>query len=69
MWTDALRDGRPAEYRFRPLFNSAVWLTPTTEEINYMKSTLAITTPRSAKFENKFVNCKHLLRYFDTSEN
>jgi len=24
------RDGRPAEYRWRPLFNAAVWLTPTT---------------------------------------
>ena len=22
--------GRPAEYRWRPLFNAAVWLTPTT---------------------------------------
>jgi len=24
------RDGRPAEYRWRPLLNAAVWLTPTT---------------------------------------
>ena len=24
------RDGRPAEYRWRPLFNVAVWLTLTT---------------------------------------
>ena len=24
------RDGRPAYYRWRPLFNAAVWLTPTT---------------------------------------
>jgi len=23
MWTDAQRDGRPAEYRWRPLFNAA----------------------------------------------
>jgi len=30
MWTNAQRDGRPAEYRWRPLFNAAVWLTPTT---------------------------------------
>jgi len=30
MWADAHRDGRPAEYRWRPLFNAAVWLTPTT---------------------------------------
>jgi len=30
MWSNAQRDGRPAEYRRRPLFNAAVWLTPTT---------------------------------------
>jgi len=30
MWADAQRDGRPAEYRWRPLYNAAVWLTPTT---------------------------------------
>jgi len=30
MWANAQRDGRPLEYRWRPLFNAAVWLTPTT---------------------------------------
>jgi len=30
MWANAQRDGRPAEYRWCPLFNAAVWLTPTT---------------------------------------
>jgi len=30
MWANAQRDGRRAEYRRRPLFNAAVWLTPTT---------------------------------------
>jgi len=30
MWANDQRDGRPAEYRRRPLFNAAVWLTPTT---------------------------------------
>jgi len=29
MWTNAQRDGCPAEYRWRPLLNAAVWLTPT----------------------------------------
>ena len=29
MWADVQRDGRPAKYRWRPLFNAAVWLTPT----------------------------------------
>ena len=30
MWANAERDGRHAEYRLRPLFNAAVWLTLTT---------------------------------------
>ena len=30
MWANAQRDGRPVEYSWRPLFNAAVWLTPTT---------------------------------------
>ena len=30
MWANAHRDGLLAEYRWRPLFNAAVWLTPTT---------------------------------------
>jgi len=30
MWANAQRDGRPAKYRWHPLFNAAeVWLTPT----------------------------------------
>jgi len=30
MWANAQRYGRPAKYRWRLLFNAAVWLTPTT---------------------------------------
>jgi len=30
IWANAQGDGRPAEYGWRPLFNAAVWLTPTT---------------------------------------
>jgi len=30
MWANAQRDGRPAKYRWCPLFNAAVWLTPST---------------------------------------
>ena len=30
MWANAQRDGCPAEHRWRPLFNAAVWLTLTT---------------------------------------
>ena len=29
MRANAQRDGRPAEYRWRPLFNAAIWLAPT----------------------------------------
>jgi len=29
MWANTQRDGRPVKYRWRPLFNAAVWLTPT----------------------------------------
>ena len=29
MWANAQRDGRPAEYSCRTLFNAAVWLAPT----------------------------------------
>ena len=29
MWANAQRDGRPAEYMWRPLFNAAVWLRTT----------------------------------------
>ena len=31
MWANAQRDGRPAEYRWRPLLNAGVWLAPTTQ--------------------------------------
>jgi len=30
MWANAQRDSRPAEYKWHPVFNAAVWLTPTT---------------------------------------
>jgi len=30
MWANAQWDGRPAEHRWRPLFNAAVWLMHTT---------------------------------------
>jgi len=30
MWVNAQRNGRPVEYRWRPLINAAVWLTLTT---------------------------------------
>jgi len=39
MWANAQRDDSPAEYRWRPLFNAAVWLTPTTR-------VHAVTLPR-----------------------
>ena len=38
MWGNAQCDGRPAEYRLRPLFNAAVWLTPTVPCSNAAKT-------------------------------
>jgi len=29
MWANAQPDGRPAEYRWRPVLNATVWLAPT----------------------------------------
>ena len=46
MWANALRDGRPAEYRWRPLFNAAVWLTPTTR----VPCSIAAKTRNQLKF-------------------
>jgi len=39
MWANAQCDGRSAEHRWHPLFNAAVWLTPTTR-------CRAVTLPR-----------------------
>jgi len=39
MWANAQRDGRRAEHRWRPLFNTTVLLTPTTRR-------RAVTLPR-----------------------
>jgi len=30
IWANVQRDGRPAKYRWCPLFNAAIWLMPTT---------------------------------------
>jgi len=52
MWANAQRDSRPAEYRWRPLFNAAVWLTPTTR----------LPCSNAAKMQNplKFAGCPKL---------
>jgi len=52
MWANAQRDGRPAKYRRRPLFNAAVWLTPTTR----------VTCSNAAKTRKrlKFAGCPKL---------
>ena len=46
MWANAQRDGRPAEYRWRPLQCRKVWLTPTTR----MPCSNAAKTPNQLKF-------------------
>ena len=54
MWANAQRDGRPAEYRWRPLFNAAVWLTPTTR----------VPCSNAAKMRNplKYLRCPKLTK-------
>jgi len=37
MWANAQRDGRPAEYRWRHLFNAAVWLYNAAKTRNPLK--------------------------------
>ena len=52
MWANAQRYGRPAERRWRPLFNATVWLTPTT-------TCRAVTLPRRESSWN-LVECLKL---------
>ena len=46
MWANVQHDDRPAEYRWRPLFNAAVWLTPATR----------VLCSNAAKTRNPFVS-------------
>ena len=46
MWANSQRDGRPAYYRWCPLFNAVVWLTPTTR----MPCSNAAKTPNPLEF-------------------
>ena len=44
-WANAQRDGRPAEYRWRPLFNAEVWLTPECRTVNAAKTRNPLKLP------------------------
>ena len=57
MWANAQRDGRLAEYRWRPLFNAAVGLTPTTR----MPRSNAAKTPNPLKLQG----CPKLTKGFE----
>jgi len=46
MWANAQHNGRPAEYKLHPLFNAAVWLTPTSR----VPSSNAAKTRNQLKF-------------------
>ena len=54
LWANAQRDGRPAEHRWRPLFNGAVWLTPTS-------TCRAVTLPRRETIWN-VVGCSKVTK-------
>jgi len=55
MWVNAQHGGLPAEYRWRPLFNAAVWLTPTILECG------AVTLPRCETRTN-YLGCPKLTK-------
>ena len=57
MWANAEPDGRPAEHRWRPLLNAAVWLTPTT-------ICCAVTLPR----QETRLNLQGCLKLSDRSQ-
>ena len=54
MWANAQRDGRPAEYRWRPLLNAAVWLTPTTRVPGDFFGSCICSEPPAAPFRPAF---------------
>jgi len=58
MWANAQRDGRPAEYRWRRLFNAAVWLTPTTRVpcSNAAKPRNPLKSPDGAPQTNEIIS-------------
>ena len=56
MWASAQRDGRPAEYRWRRLFNATVWLTPTTR----VPCSTAAKTRSPLKFARVLENPKRI---------
>jgi len=63
MLANAQRDGRRVEYRWRPLFNAAVWLTPTTSSaatgrlLTYL-STTVLTNTSVTNHRNQIVYVK-----------
>ena len=59
MWANAQHDGRPAKYSWRPLFNAAVWLMPSTG----VPSSNAAKTRNPLKLAGvpKLQNWSHLL--------
>ena len=66
MWANAQRDGRPAEYRWRPLFNAAVWLTPTTRvpcsNIAKMRKLLKFAGVPQTRQQISAVEVHHIMR-------
>ena len=72
MWANVHRDGRPAEYRWRRLFNAAVWLTPTSRvpcsnAANSETRWNLLGCPKLTKWSQPLVGrsspCRHVGRY------
>ena len=51
MCANAQRDGHPAKHRWRPLFNAAVWLTPSTSNAAKTRNQLKFAgVPQSSNY-------------------
>jgi len=62
MWAAAQRDGRLAQYRWRPLLNAAVWLTPTAR---VPCSNAADIGERKIWTQSEFCTCRNSVREQD----
>ena len=62
MWANAQRDGRPAEYRWRPLPNTTVWLTTIAR---VPCSNAANIGERKIWMQSEFCSCQNSINNFN----
>jgi len=64
MWADAQRDGRPAEYRWRPLFNAAAKTQNPLKFAGVPQTTGPISAARGPKFTILWGTCCCFTNFF-----